>query len=366
MTRIQHHDRRSPLSPWARRSPAACRRAPTRSAPRTIRASIRSTSRSSSAPITCSTSPPRAAGVSRAEVERLHGWFESIGLGYGDRISVDDGYGAGRARDDVAASPPEYGLLLADGAPVTPGRCRPASVRVVVSRDVASVPGCPDWDAEDNGVDAAPEHLDQLRLRDQCQPRGDDRRSAAIWSAARPDRATAPRAPPRAAIRVYPRAAADRPAGPAGRHRPGEALTMNAPFNAGRAGGASRSVHRLRLRRRDRRAAAADRRRAWLVAGEGQQGRPAQRGPVAVGLGQPEHPVRRSVGKRRSAERHQRARRSLRARHGGDRRRPGQRRAPLSRPARQRHPGLSAEALLGRPAARRLRQCPDDASPARA
>ena len=63
---------------------------------------------------------------------------------------------------------------------------------------------------------------------------------------------------------------------------------------------------------------------------------------------------------RRSAERHQRARRSLRAGHGGDRRRPGQRRPPLSRPRRQRHPGLSAEALLGRPAARRLRQCADD------
>ena len=48
---------------------------------------------------------------------------------------------------------------------------------------------------------------------------------------------------------------------------------------------------------------------------------------------------------RRSAERHQRARRSLRAGHGGDRRRPGQRRAPLSRSRRQRHPGLSAEAV---------------------
>ena len=65
--------------------------------------------------------------------------------------------------------------------------------------------------------------------------------------------------------------------------------------------------------------------------------------------------------KRRSAQRHQRAGRSLRARHGGDRRRPGQRRPPLSRSARQRHPGLSAEAVLGRSAARRLRQCADDA-----
>ena len=40
--------------------------------------------------------------VSRAEIERLHGWFQSIGLRYGDSIAVDEGYGAGRARDDVA------------------------------------------------------------------------------------------------------------------------------------------------------------------------------------------------------------------------------------------------------------------------
>ena len=97
---------------------------------------------------------------------------------------------------------------------------------------------------------------------------------------------------------------------------------------------APRPLQRLRHRRGDRRDAAADRGRAWLVAGEGQQGRPQERGPDAVGLGEPEHPVRRPFRKRRSAERHQRARRGLRARHGGDRRRPGQRRPPLPRPRR--------------------------------
>jgi pilus assembly protein CpaD len=90
--------------------------------------------------------------VSRAEIERLHGWFESIGLRYGDRISVDEGYGAGRARDDVALAVSEYGLRLGDGAPVTPGQVPAGSVRVVATRDVASVPNCPDWNAVDNGV----------------------------------------------------------------------------------------------------------------------------------------------------------------------------------------------------------------------
>jgi pilus assembly protein CpaD len=90
--------------------------------------------------------------VSRSEIERLHGWFESIGLRYGDRIAVDEGYGAGRARDDVALAVSEYGLSLADGAPVTAGQVPAGSVRIVATRTVASVPGCPDWAPEDNGV----------------------------------------------------------------------------------------------------------------------------------------------------------------------------------------------------------------------
>lgn len=90
--------------------------------------------------------------VSRAEIERLHGWFQSIGLRYGDRISVDEGHGAGRARDDVALAVSEYGLTLADGAPITPGQVPAGSVRVVTTRTVASVSGCPDWDPADNGA----------------------------------------------------------------------------------------------------------------------------------------------------------------------------------------------------------------------
>jgi pilus assembly protein CpaD len=35
--------------------------------------------------------------------------------------------------------------LLGDSAPITAGAIEPGSVRVVVSRSTASVPGCPDW-----------------------------------------------------------------------------------------------------------------------------------------------------------------------------------------------------------------------------
>jgi pilus assembly protein CpaD len=88
-----------------------------------------------------------SGGLGSAESSRLHAWFDSLQLGYGDRISVDtgSGYGDSAAREDVAKVAATYGLLLRDGAPVTAGAIQPGSVRVIVSRTNASVPGCPDW-----------------------------------------------------------------------------------------------------------------------------------------------------------------------------------------------------------------------------
>ena len=94
-------------------------------------------------------------GVSDPELARLDSWFHSLGLAYGDRISVDGAYG-GRARADIGRVAAAYGLLLADGAPITPGAIRSGAVRVVVSRGVASVPGCPKWrNAEGPSVTSA-------------------------------------------------------------------------------------------------------------------------------------------------------------------------------------------------------------------
>ena len=90
--------------------------------------------------------------VSPAEQQRLRGWFDSIGLAYGDAVSVDDSQAYGSARDDVARVAADYGLLLADGAPVTAGHVPPGSLRVVASRSTASVPGCPNWAANNNGI----------------------------------------------------------------------------------------------------------------------------------------------------------------------------------------------------------------------
>jgi pilus assembly protein CpaD len=86
-------------------------------------------------------------GVPASEQQRLAHWFETLRLGYGDRVSVDEsgGYSNPDARRAVAGVAADFGLLLADGAPVTAGSVQPGTVRVIVSRSSAAVPGCPNW-----------------------------------------------------------------------------------------------------------------------------------------------------------------------------------------------------------------------------
>ena len=81
-------------------------------------------------------------GLSLSERARLRQWFTSLGIGYGDRVSVESAYD-GPVRSDVARVAAEYGMLLSDGAPVVPGTPEPGMVRVIVSRSTAHVPGCP-------------------------------------------------------------------------------------------------------------------------------------------------------------------------------------------------------------------------------
>lgn len=91
-------------------------------------------------------SAPLLVSPDSAEARKLAAWLDSLELGYGDRVSVDDSSAyAGGSRDVIAAVVAQYGLLLSDGAPVTTGAIAPGTVRVVVSRSVASVPGCPNW-----------------------------------------------------------------------------------------------------------------------------------------------------------------------------------------------------------------------------
>ena len=82
-------------------------------------------------------------GIPIAERARLRAWFTALGIGYGDRIAVESAYGDGAARADVARVAAEYGLLLSDGAPIVAGSPEQGAIRVIVSRSIASVPGCP-------------------------------------------------------------------------------------------------------------------------------------------------------------------------------------------------------------------------------
>lgn len=94
-------------------------------------------------------------GVSPSELSRLDAWFRSLELRYGDRIAVDQpsGYTHAEAAADVASVAARYGLLVSEGAPITAGAVSPGSVRVVASRSVATVPGCPLW--SDPGIVAS-------------------------------------------------------------------------------------------------------------------------------------------------------------------------------------------------------------------
>jgi pilus assembly protein CpaD len=83
--------------------------------------------------------------------QRLDGWFESIKLRYGDKVSIDDPSDSPANRTAVAAVANRYGLELQDAAPVTQGAIAPGSFRVVVSRATATVPGCPDWSRSSTG-----------------------------------------------------------------------------------------------------------------------------------------------------------------------------------------------------------------------
>lgn len=85
------------------------------------------------------------SGLDRGEQQRLAEWFGTMDLRYGDRVSIDDPMSSNATRRDVNEIAGRYGLLVADGSPVTPGQINPGNVRVVITRSTASVPGCPDW-----------------------------------------------------------------------------------------------------------------------------------------------------------------------------------------------------------------------------
>ena len=158
--------RSSSLSPPRWRPASARPRCPTR-------ASRRSTFRSSPAPTMCSTPRLRTARWRRARPTRLNGWFQGLGLGYGDSVYVDGGY-ADAARGQVAAIAGRYGMMVSAGAPVTAGAVQPGigpRRRQPPPRRGSRLPQL------ERAVAARLDNrtMSELRLRGQLEPRRDGR-----------------------------------------------------------------------------------------------------------------------------------------------------------------------------------------------
>ena len=90
------------------------------------------------------------------EAARLSGWFDAVQLRYGDRIAIDDPAGDGSGvqgpgvqgpgvQGDVARIAGARGLLLSSAPAISGTPVAPGTIRVIVSRMRADVPGCSDW-----------------------------------------------------------------------------------------------------------------------------------------------------------------------------------------------------------------------------
>lgn len=86
-------------------------------------------------------------GLAYGEQDRLAGWFQSVGLKYGDHVFIDDPAMSRGTRDAVAEVAASHGLVL-DEAAVQSGTIPAGTARITISRARAYVPGCPDWSAD--------------------------------------------------------------------------------------------------------------------------------------------------------------------------------------------------------------------------
>lgn len=94
--------------------------------------------------------------LTEAERQRLEGWFDSIGLAYGDTVAIatESGYYGKDIHDGIAAVVERHSLLLQEDHTAQAGRALEGSVRLIVRRATAQVPDCPEWknQAESNGT----------------------------------------------------------------------------------------------------------------------------------------------------------------------------------------------------------------------
>lgn len=90
-----------------------------------------------------------------SEQGKLDGWFDAMGIAYGDRIAIEDPslYGKGPATAAIRKMVERRGLMVSNAVPVTAGTVAPGYLRVTITRADAMVPGCPDWSARRSSTD---------------------------------------------------------------------------------------------------------------------------------------------------------------------------------------------------------------------
>jgi pilus assembly protein CpaD len=88
------------------------------------------------------------AGLSNGEAKRLDGWFDAMNLRYGDRIALDDPLKSEGTLAAVARVVSRHGLELAREVPVSEGMVGAGTARVIITRALATVPGCPNWSGQ--------------------------------------------------------------------------------------------------------------------------------------------------------------------------------------------------------------------------
>jgi pilus assembly protein CpaD len=90
-----------------------------------------------------------------SEQGKLDGWFDAMGIAYGDRIAIEDPslYGKGTATAQIRNMVAKRGLMVSDAVPVTTGAVPSGNLRVSITRSNARVDGCPNWSSTSSSSD---------------------------------------------------------------------------------------------------------------------------------------------------------------------------------------------------------------------
>ena len=88
-----------------------------------------------------------SSGLSLDEKGRLEGWLDSLNVAYGDKVAIATGGAAVplTVQQDIANILGRRGMMIGEDRSAVAGTPPPGSVRLILRRASASVPGCPDW-----------------------------------------------------------------------------------------------------------------------------------------------------------------------------------------------------------------------------